>query len=61
MTLIDFIILIFVIGILVSITYYRFVKKKTGLGCNCSSKNNCTLKVDSIKAIFEEIHTNDLH
>ncbi|MCU0104522.1 hypothetical protein N7603_02510 [Acholeplasma vituli] len=59
MNLIDTLILIFVLGIFLGIAYYRFVQKKTGLGCNCSSKKTCTLKVDSIKAIFEDINTKE--
>ncbi|GEM_PF-1769865 len=59
MTLVDIIILIVVIGLLSAITYFRFIKRKTGLGCNCSLKSSCSLKVDTIKAMFEEIqHTN---
>jgi uncharacterized protein YneF (UPF0154 family) len=55
MTIVDIIILIIVIIILASITYFRFIKRKTGLGCNCSLKSSCSLKVDTIKAMFEEI------
>ncbi len=59
MTIVDIIILIIVIGILTAITYFRFIKRKTGLGCNCSLKSSCSLKVDTIKAMFEEIqHSN---
>ncbi len=59
MTLVDIIILIVVMGLLSAITYFRFIKRKTGLGCNCSLKSSCSLKVDTIKAMFEEIqHTN---
>lgn len=59
MTIVDIIILIAVIGILSAITYFRFIKRKTGLGCNCSLKSSCSLKVDTIKAMFEEIqHSN---
>lgn len=59
MTLVDIIILIVVVGLLSAITYFRFIKRKTGLGCNCSLKSSCSLKVDTIKAMFEEIqHTN---
>ena len=56
MTLIDIIILIIVLSILVAITYFRFIKRKSVLGCNCSLKNSCSLKVDTIKAMFEEIN-----
>ena len=55
MTLVDIIILIVVMGLLSAITYFRFIKRKTGLGCNCSLKSSCSLKVDTIKAMFEEI------
>lgn len=55
MTLIDIIILIIVISILTAITYFRFIKRKTGLGCNCSQKTTCSLKVDTIKAMFEDL------
>jgi hypothetical protein len=59
MTIVDIIILIVVMGLLSAITYFRFIKRKTGLGCNCSLKSSCSLKVDTIKAMFEEIqHTN---
>jgi hypothetical protein len=59
MTFVDIIILIVVIGILSAITYFRFIKRKTGFGCNCSLKSSCSLKVDTIKAMFEEIqHSN---
>jgi hypothetical protein len=58
-TIVDIIILIVVIGLLSAITYFRFIKRKTGLGCNCSLKSTCSLKVDTIKAMFEEIqHSN---
>lgn len=55
MTFTDGVILLIVFGILAAIIYYRFVKKKTGLGCNCSLKTTCSLKVDTIKAMFEDI------
>lgn len=55
MTFVDGVILLIVFSILAAIIYYRFVKKQTGLGCNCSLKSTCSLKVDTIKAMFEEI------
>lgn len=57
MTFVDMIILVFVLLILSSIIYFRFVKRKSVLGCNCSMKNSCSLKIENIKAIFEEIQS----
>jgi Tfp pilus assembly protein PilE len=55
MSMVDIVILIIVIGILSAITYFRFIKKGSTLGCNCSLKSSCSLKVETLKAMFEDI------
>lgn len=55
MTLVDVLILVITVLILSSITYFRFIKRKTVLGCNCSMKSTCSLKIENIQAMFEDI------
>lgn len=55
MNLIDLIILLFVGSLLGLIIYYKFIKTKGSIGCNCSQKSSCNLKIHSIESIFEDI------
>ncbi|MDY0210173.1 MAG: hypothetical protein RBQ91_02030 [Acholeplasma sp.] len=55
MNLTDIIILLFVGSLLGLIIYFKIIKKRGNIGCNCSLKSSCNLKIHSIDSIFEDI------
>ncbi|NLN50686.1 MAG: hypothetical protein GX149_03565 [Acholeplasmataceae bacterium] len=55
MSLIDILILIFVISFLGLIIYFRWIKRdKNNLGCHCYKRKSCNLKLEELKAIIEK-------
>lgn len=56
MSLIDIIILIFVILFLGSMIYFRWIRKgnKNGLSCHCYKRNTCNLKFEELRDILKK-------
>lgn len=53
MTLIDVIILIFVVLFLGSIIYFRWIKKdKNNSSCHCYKAKTCLLKIEDLKSVI---------
>ncbi len=48
----DIVIIVLVAIFLVSIIYFRWIKKNpSGLGCHCYKRNSCNLKLDELRDI----------
>lgn len=56
MNLIDAVILIFTILILGLIIYFKWIKKKDKLSCNCSKVESCQIKIEELRDLFKDFN-----
>lgn len=55
MNFVDLAIYTFVIIIMSLIIYFKIIKTRGQIGCNCSLKDSCSLKIETIESLFEDI------
>lgn len=55
MNLVDMGIILFVSILLAFIIYFKIIKTRGNIGCNCSMKSSCSLKINTMDAIFSDI------
>ena len=55
MNIVDIIILLLVLILLSLIVYFKIIKTRGQIGCNCSLKSSCNLKIETIESIFNDI------
>jgi len=55
MNLIDGVIILLVLILLSAIIYFKIIKTRGQIGCNCSLKSSCNLKIETIESIFTDI------
>lgn len=56
MNLTDAVILIFTILILGLIIYFKWMKKKDKLSCNCSKVESCQIKIEELRDLFKDFN-----
>lgn len=55
MNIVDIIIILIVVLLLSMIIYFKIIKTRGQIGCNCSLKSSCNLKIETIESIFNDI------
>jgi len=55
MNIVDITIILIVVLLLSLIVYFKIIKTRGQIGCNCSLKSSCNLKIETIESIFNDI------